>query len=114
MNGTMILCVCGRVCSSHAGFALHQKKCVKVIEAKKAGRPIMHESSKIESEIVLLEDIRNFLSLAETIAYDANKALTTNNKSAGRRARILLLDLKNKIIPLRRSVLKATKVSEIK
>lgn len=55
-------------------------------------------------------DVQKLLDLVGRIALDANKALTGNNKVAGRRARVALSsELKPYIAPFRKSILDSMK-----
>lgn len=53
--------------------------------------------------------IQEIIDLAEQAALDAQKALDEGNKSAGRRARGILNDIKKKITPLRKMILDGMK-----
>jgi hypothetical protein len=101
----IIVCVCGKVCTSKPGLVLHQKKCDKAKQAISKGKPTTSECDVQEAH-VYTKEVQELVNIMKDAAADASKALTTGNKSAGRRARNLLNDFKKKITPLRKLILK--------
>lgn len=97
-------CICGRVCTTKAGFALHQKSCEKVKEAREKGESTSLDVDVVE-QIDFVEPVKQLVDAVNELAEDAHKAITENNKSAGRRSRIALLKLKQMILPLRKQIL---------
>jgi hypothetical protein len=109
MNGTMILCICGRLCTSKPGLTLHQKNCKFAKEAKQNGDPTVQKSSIIGPEIDYIPEVQEIYILAKDACLDSHNAIANKNKSAGRRARVMLLELRSKIIPLRKHILQSIK-----
>jgi hypothetical protein len=103
----IIVCVCGKVCTSKPGLVLHQKKCDNVKQAIIKGKQTTSDCDVQEAHIYTKE-VQELVNMMKDAAIDTSKALTTGNKSAGRRARNLLNDLKKKITPLRKLILKKT------
>jgi hypothetical protein len=99
-----VSCICGKLCTSKAGLVLHQRMCDKACDAIKAGLPTTHESH-IQPYIDYHQNIKCLINIVSDIANDADKALKTGNKSAGRRSRVKLLELRDMIIPLRDEIL---------
>lgn len=101
----LVICVCGKFCTSKAGLTLHQRSCKVAQEAKEKGLPMTRETEIITNENSYTEEVQKFLNLVKEMAVDANKAIAGNNKSAGRRARMALTNIKNMITPLRKNIL---------
>ena len=99
-----LVCICNKLCTSKAGFTLHQRICKQAQEAFKCSRKSVRESDIIVN-VDYLPEIREFRELAESIADDANNALSHGNKSAGRRSRVNIIKLGKLIIPLRKKIL---------
>jgi len=105
----MILCICGRLCSSKPGLTLHQKCCKLAREAKQKGESTIQKSSIVGPEVNYIPEVQEICDLFKNACLDAHNAIANKNKSAGRRARIMLLDLRSRIIPLRRHLLQIIK-----
>lgn len=103
-----VLCICGKLCTSKAGLTLHQRGCKLAIDALAAGTPTVVESH-VESHIEYIQQVREMVDLVNELAFDADKALKSRNKSAGRRARINLLKLRDMIVPMREEILEKMK-----
>lgn len=102
-----LLCVCGKLCFSNPGLANHQKKCSMAQEAKSNGSK---PSRKVVlDDVVYVKEIQGFVSLSEEIAADAHNAMVMGNKSAARRARNKLNDLRHKIPEIRKMLLDKVK-----
>ena len=100
----LVQCVCGRLCSSRAGLTLHQRRCGPAIEARAQERPT--------SQPILLDQpdaysgqVKAFWELADLAAFNAERAIHDGNKSAARRARVRLNELRRRIPALRRVIL---------
>ena len=102
-------CLCGKLCTSTPGLKLHQKKCTTAQQAIKGGKKSTFESGVMLPAVRYVEDVQKLVDLVESLSRDANQALINHNRSAGRRARTLLIDVRNKITPLRKKILKAIK-----
>jgi hypothetical protein len=100
-----ITCVCGKICTSRPGLTLHQRNCEEVEKAKKVGKPIVQGIKIIKQEIEFIPEVKEIVDMVNSLAPDANRAILEHNKSAGRRARIVLTEVKNRITPLRRKIL---------
>lgn len=107
-----VICVCGKVCTSKPGLTLHQRNCPEAIRAEALGQSTIKETGIIEPEIELVPEVQEIVNMVKDLAIDAHRAIVENNKSAGRRARIALTAVKNKITPLRQQIL--TKMKEKK
>jgi hypothetical protein len=105
--GTAIRCVCGKLCTSKPGLTLHQRNCAEAQAAIKASQPAILASGIIEPEIKYLPEVQELSDLMKDLAVDAHQAITNRNKSAGRRARAALIQLKEKITPLRKLILQS-------
>lgn len=106
MNGYFAICVCEKLCTSKPGLTLHQRYCNKVKEAISRGNDGIIRSGVMETEPAYMKDVQELVDLMKDLALDAHCALTEKNKSAGRRARSSLLQLKSKVTPLRKLILK--------
>lgn len=104
-----IFCVCGKLCTSKAGLTLHQRNCKPALSAITSGKSAVKESDIIFPRVELIPEMREFFELAELVAYDSNSALVDGNKSAGRRARVGMIKMRNIMIPLRKKILKKIK-----
>jgi hypothetical protein len=105
---SVIICVCGKVCTSKAGFTLHSRKCVYAKEAERNGDSVVKDTDIVEN-IEFVSMVQDFVDKVQEMAVDANKALLYGNRSAGRRARMVLSVLKEKITPMRREILESMK-----
>lgn len=103
------ICVCGKLCTSKPGLTLHQRHCKKAQLAIKEGEPTVKQTNIIEPEMEYVKEVQELVDMVKDLAVDAHRAMTENNKSAGRRARIALTALKNKITPLRQTILEKMK-----
>lgn len=108
----MHICVCNKMCTSKAGLVLHQRYCEAVQVAIKEGKPTTIKSDVNKVEIDLVPEVAEIVGIVDNMSLDAHKAITEGNKSAGRRARGLLNDLKHKITPLRKKILDNMHVEE--
>lgn len=95
-----IRCGCGQICTSRAGLTLHQKKC------EMRGSELVDRPEKPDCFHPLVQELA---SLFYQVVTDSNSAFKDLNKSACRRARLNLLDIKEKIKPLRRELLTVAK-----
>lgn len=106
VNKNHYLCACEKLCFSQSGLTNHQKICSVAIEAKGNG---FDHVKKVELngvvEVKYTKEIQDFISLAELIAIDANNTMVTGNKSAARRARNRLNDLRHMIPKIRKILL---------
>jgi hypothetical protein len=109
MNGYFAVCVCEQLCTSKPGLTLHQRNCVKAKEAIARGELGIINSGAMEIGPIYAKEIQEIVELVKDLALDAHCALTEKNKSAGRRARTSLLQLKAKVTPLRKLILKKIK-----
>ena len=100
-------CVCSKVCTSLAGLTLHQKSCNDAVEAKTSGRPTMVSEGDEGREFD--SDVQSIVELVAEMSVDADRCLTESNKSAGKRARKALNEIKKKITPLRKRILEVMK-----
>ena len=105
LSNFIAVCVCGRICTSSAGLTLHQVNCPKVAECKRKKLPITQETNIIEHNVALCRDVQGFVDLVNEMSIDAHNALQGRSKSAGRRARSALLDIRKMITPLRSKIL---------
>lgn len=106
MNGYIAICICEQLCTSKPGLTLHQRTCVKAKEAISRGKSGVLRSGAMEAEPTYVKDVQELVDIMKDLALDAHCAITEKNKSAGRRARTSLLQLKAKITPLRKLILK--------
>ena len=102
-------CVCGKLCSSQPGLTLHQKSCEKAQEAKEAGQPNVNTEDESGDPIRHHKEIQKFIAIVNEMAMDADRCLNEKNKSAGRRARKSLNEIRKLIKPLRVSILESMK-----
>lgn len=102
-------CLCGKLCTSSPGLTLHQKRCVVAQQASKSGKKSTFDSGVLGPAIKYVDDVQKIVDLVESLARDAHQALTNHNRSAGRRARTLLLEVRGKITPLRKKILNVIK-----
>jgi hypothetical protein len=100
-----VFCICGKLCTSKPGLTLHQRMCEKALEALKKSESTTMPSGILEPEIQYDADIQVFLDKVKDISIDAHLAISVGNKSAGKRARTALIELRNSIIPLRKKIL---------
>ena len=100
----IVVCVCGRVCTSAAGLTLHQLHCDDASKAKSRGLPMTKETDIVENH-EYCKEVQDLVNLVNNIAVDAQSALQNSNKSAGRRARTTLVNLKKISTPLRAKIL---------
>ena len=105
---SVFVCICGKICTSKAGFTLHTSKCPYAIEAKQSGQFPAIDTNIVEN-MTYTRIVQDFVDLVNKMAFDANKSLLTGNRSAGRRARMVLSELKEKITSLRREILTSMK-----
>lgn len=105
--GNAIRCICGKLCTSKPGLTLHQRNCGEAQEAIKAGQPATLASGVIEPEIKYIQEVQELSDLVKDLVVDAHQAIVDRNKSAGRRARASLIQLKERITPLRKQILKS-------
>jgi hypothetical protein len=103
--GKIQVCICGKVCTSKAGLILHHRNCEEAQKALKEGGSAVQESDVQEPEIQYVPEVQEIVSLVKEMAFDAHRAIQEGNKSAGRRARNSLNELKHKITPLRKLIL---------
>ena len=99
------ICICGKLCTSIQGLILHQRHCQQAKDAISDNKKTTQDSDIIEPHPKYCDESQEFIDLADLIAFDSNKAISNNNKSAGRRARVNLLRLREMIIPLREKIL---------
>lgn len=105
MNHLCLFCTCGKLCTSKAGLTLHQVKCKDAKAAKKEGKPVTRDTDIIIPRDDYCAEIKEFIELADLIAYDSDMAMRNHNKSAGRRARNGLIKLRNMVTPLRKKIM---------
>lgn len=98
-------CVCGFV-SSRAGVSVHQRTCEDAIAYRRKGKSTMR--SLIERHNM----VKLFMRLTEEMGVDADFVIRDGNKSACRRARRNLSQLRKLTIPLRKLLLEAVKDDE--
>ena len=101
-------CLCGKLCTSAPGLTLHQKCCLVAKQATKEGKKSTFDSGVVAS-VKYVDEVQKLVDLVEVLAEDANQALTHHNRSAGRRARTLLLKVRDRITPLRKKILDTIK-----
>lgn len=104
-----LFCICGKLCTSKAGLTLHQVKCKQAKSALNSGKPAIRETDIIIPHGEYEPEVKMFIDLAEEIAYDAHLALSSKNKSAGRRARTAMIKMRKNITPLRAKILESIK-----
>lgn len=102
------ICVCRKLCTSKPGLTLHHRKCKVAQEDIRAGRDGILKTNIIES-VEYIDQAKEFLNLAQEAAADIHFVLAEGNRSAGRRARVTLNCLRQKIVPLRRLILEKIK-----
>ena len=101
----ILVCACGKVCTSHPGITLHHKNCPtakKLITDGKKGYKIPRQESSIDN--VSTPELRKLVEFAESVAVDGDMAICNGNKSAGRRARGDLLRIRDLIVPIRKRI----------
>jgi hypothetical protein len=104
--GSVIFCVCGKLCTSRPGLTLHIKRCKDAQKAICEGKPYVKDSTDIIiPKAEYSGKVKQFSDLAESIAMDAHLALSEQNKSAGRRARTNMITMRDLIIPMRKDIL---------
>jgi len=102
-----LLCVCGKLCFSKPGLANHQKKCLVAKEARCNGSKL--SKKVVMDDVEYVKEIQGFVSLSDEIAVDAHNAMVMGNKSAARRARNKLNDLRRRILEIRKMLLDKVK-----
>ena len=101
------LCVCGKLCTSKPGLTLHQRTCKAAQEAIAKGKSsIEHSGAEVSPKYC--KEAAALLDTINKLAIDTHLAIVDKNKSAGRRARVSLLKLRDMIIPLRIKILNST------
>ena len=103
--GFTAVCICGKLCTSKPGFTLHQRNCERAKSAMENNEPTTKQINTAEPEMKFVTSVQELVDMVKDLAIDAHRSLTENNKSAGRRARIALTQLKSKITPLRKTIL---------
>ena len=98
----ILTCVCGKICTSRVGVSLHHKNCNiarKSIENGEAGYCMSNSGDGISTP-----ELKELIGLAECVAIDGDMAINQGNKSAGRRARVNLLKIRDMIIPIMKRI----------
>lgn len=104
---TELKCVCGKMCSSQPGLTLHQKNCEEAVAAKESGQStILTEDGK---PVTFESAVQKIVDLVNEMAQDADRCLKEKNKSAGRRARKSLNELRKMCPELRKILLDTTR-----
>jgi hypothetical protein len=98
------LCICGKYCTSKPGLTLHQFTCTAALAAKQCGQPTTRPLNTQTREDYIPE-VEAFYKLTEAACRDAQKAIIMRNKSAGKRSRRSLLELRTAILLLRKKIL---------
>lgn len=86
-------------------MTLHHRICSQAQEAVKKGESTVASSNIIEPEIKYVAEVQEVVDLVRDWALDAHQAISSKNKSAGRRARTALIAIRDKVTPLRKKIL---------
>lgn len=104
-SGFVASCVCGKICTSKPGLTLHQRRCKQAQRAEREGEPMVQDSDVVPGNTEYAKPVQEMIDMVTEMAGDADRALRNGNKSAGRRARTILIAMKKKITPLRDQIL---------
>lgn len=103
-NGKVITCICGKICTSKPGITMHQKQCIPARVNIKKGLSAVVNNEHLD--VPLCVEAKELFDLAEQTSLDLHYALLSGNKSAGRRARVGLNELRKLILPLKKLTLR--------